>query len=110
MDSFCGAHSIQIASNLEAICIESLKYKPLQYFQVSLTLAAANIGYFMKTTHSEDKDLSWDPLDLKQNGRLEFFLFTTTVGVFIVMAMILMLATGLREKISENQTVSLIDK
>ena len=106
MDSFCGAHSIQIAPYLEAICIESLKHKPLQYFQVSLTLAAANIGYFMKTTHSEDKDLSWDPLDLKQNGRFDFFLFTTTVGVYIVMAMILMLATGLRARISENETVS----
>ena len=73
---------------------------------VSLTFAATNIGYFIRATRGEDKDFSWDPLNLKQNGRLEFFLFTTTVGVFIVMAMILMLATGLQEKISENQTVT----
>ena len=61
----------------------------------------------MKVTSDEDKDLSSDPYNLEQiNSRLEFFLFTTTVGALIVMVMIFMLVTGLREKINENQTVS----
>jgi hypothetical protein len=61
----------------------------------------------MTVTRDEDKDLSSDPYNLEQiNSRLEFFLFTTTVGVLIVMIMIFMLVTGLREKINENQTVS----
>jgi hypothetical protein len=40
-------------------------------------------------------------------GRLGFFLFTTLVGMIIVMVMFLLFITGLQEKINGTQTVSL---
>ncbi len=70
-------------------------------------IATANVGYFMKKTRDENEDSFLDPYDLRQDCIVEFFLFTTSVGVIIVMITVFMLITGLQEKINETQTVSL---
>jgi hypothetical protein len=56
---------------------------------------------------NEDEGSSPDPYNLGNRGRLEFFLFTTSVGMIIVMVMFLLLIIGLQEKINGTQTVSL---
>jgi hypothetical protein len=50
--------------------------------------------------------LSPDPYDLGKFGRLEFFLFSTSVGMIIVMIVFLRVITGLLEKIEGTQAVS----
>jgi hypothetical protein len=70
-------------------------------------IATGNAGHFMKETRDEDEGSSPDPYNLGNRGRLGFFLFTTSVGMIIVMVMFLLFITGLQEKINGTQTVSL---
>ena len=70
-------------------------------------IATGNAGHFMIETRDEDEGSSPDPYNLGNRGRLEFFLFTTSVGMIIVMVMFLLFITGLQEKINGTQTVSL---
>ncbi len=69
-------------------------------------IATATVGHFVKEARDVEENLSPDPYDLGIFGRLEFFLFSTSVGMIIVMIVFLLVITGLLEKIEGTQAVS----
>ena len=67
-------------------------------------IATATVGHFMSESRKEDLDSS--DYDVGHYGRLEFFLFTTSFGMIIVMIVVMLAISEILEKINLTQAVS----
>jgi hypothetical protein len=69
-------------------------------------IATATVGHFMQEFRDESESPSPTPYELGYYGRLEFFLCTTSVGMFIDMVVFSLVITGILNKIKGTEAVS----
>ena len=73
-------------------------------------IATASVGYIIvNKTHGEDEQVFPDPYDFGYQARLEFSMFTTSVGMIFVMIVLLLHVTKLGDKLSGTLAVSISD-
>ena len=69
-------------------------------------ISTANVCYFMKEIRYGEEYSPLRPCDLENHGRLDFFVFTTSTGMIIVLVGVLLFITGKQGNINGIQAVS----
>lgn len=69
-------------------------------------ISTANVWYFIKETRYGEEYSPLHSCDVGNNGRLDFFVFTTSTGMIIVLLGAFLFITGVQEKINGIQAVS----
>ncbi|XP_028399900.1 uncharacterized protein LOC114523230 [Dendronephthya gigantea] len=73
---------------------------------IILLIATASVGYNVNKTRREDENVFPDPYDFGYQARLEFFMFTTSVGMIIVIIAFLLHGTEWQEKVSGSRLIA----